>query len=46
MLNFFKLLIKIKDEIEVLKNELEMKDISKMNSENAYQDLLRDYKQI
>jgi len=44
MLNFFKLLIKIKDEIEVLKKELEMKDISKMNSENAYQDLLRDYK--
>ena len=30
----------------MLKKELEMKDISKMNSENAYQDLLRDYKQI
>jgi hypothetical protein len=34
----------MKSEIEMLRNELEMKEISRRNAEEAYQEMLRDYK--
>jgi len=34
----------MKSDIELLKNEIEMKEISKRNIEKTYSSLLKDYK--